>query len=73
MMRVSTVSEMRERMGDDYNEYPEYIGAKRFYESDNDECPFLGVEYENGELWVYGVREEQQVDMDTLEKFLRMW
>lgn len=29
---------------------PEYVGAKYFYLSENDECSYIGIEYENGEI-----------------------
>jgi hypothetical protein len=45
------------RPGDD----PEMDCAKRIYISDNDECSLIGVEYENGECWIYGARMDQKL------------
>lgn len=51
--------------------YPEYIGAINFYVSDNDECPYIGVEYIYGEVWVYGAKVDRKIeDLDELEYYL---
>lgn len=38
------------------------------YVSTNEECPYIGVEKTNGELWIYGARVDGQVD--TLEEVI---
>ena len=51
----------------DEMEYPENQGAVEFYISYNDECPYKGVKYENGEIWIYGVRKAYRVEKHELE------
>lgn len=62
-----------------YNAYPEMIGQDspefddvvKFYVSDHEGCPYIGVEYSDGEVWVYGARTDHRVeDGDELEWYL---
>ena len=58
-VRILTRDEMAEEV--DLNDVPEYQGAKLFIVSTNDENPYEGVIYENGEMWVFGARYDSQV------------
>ena len=51
----------------DEQEYPENQNAVEFYISYNDECPYKGVKYQNGEIWIYGARKAYRVTKDDLE------
>lgn len=58
-VKILTRDEMAEKV--DLNDVPEYQGAKLFIVSTNDENPYEGVIYENGEMWVFGARYDSQV------------
>lgn len=49
----------------------EFMYAKYFYISDNKECPYMGVEYEDGSIWIYGGRVDSEIEsVDDLEWYL---
>lgn len=51
-----------------FNDVPEYQGAELFIVSTDDENPYEGVVYENGEMWVFGARHDHRVS--TLKELL---
>lgn len=60
---------------DEFQEkYPDgwgYTGNEiAFYVSDMDECPYIGVKYNNGELWIYGANADRKVSVDEMEWYL---
>ena len=68
-VRILTRDEMAEEVDFiDLNDVPEYQGAKLFIVSTNDENPYEGVIYDNGEMWVFGARHDHRVS--TLEELL---
>lgn len=68
-VRILTRDEMAEEVGFiDLNDVPEYQGAKLFIVSTNDENPYEGVIYDNGEMWVFGSIHRHRVS--TLEELL---
>lgn len=43
------------------------------YVSTNMECPYIGIETTNGELWVYGARVGNRVDtLEEVIEFLKL-
>lgn len=59
-VRILTSDEMAEEVYN-FNDVPEYQGAKLFIVSTNDENPYEGVIYDNGDMWVYGARYDSRV------------
>jgi hypothetical protein len=51
----------------DEREYPENRNAVEFYISYNDNCPYKGIKYPNGDIWVYGAHFDSKVTEDELE------
>lgn len=66
-VRILTRDEMAEEVYH-FNDVPEYQGAKLFIVSTNDENPYEGVIYDNGEMWMFGARHDHRVS--TLEELL---
>ncbi len=54
----------------DEREYPENRNAIEFYISYNEECPYKGVKYPNGEIWIYGCEKSCRVTEDELELYM---
>lgn len=66
-MRKLTIEEYFSEFGD----WEDTKDIAYFYVSDNEECPYIGVEYTDGDVWVYGLKIEYQiVDGDELEFYL---
>ena len=65
--KILTRDEMAEEVYN-FNDVPEYQGAKLFIVSTNDENPYEGVIYDNGDMWVFGTRHDHRVS--TLEELL---
>lgn len=40
------------------------------YLSDDEECPFVGIENKNKEIWVFGCRYDRKVDFETMVNLL---
>jgi len=53
-------------------EMPEVMTGKYIYVSNIDTCPYIGVEYEDGELWVFGIARDRKVNRDELEKCMEV-
>lgn len=54
----------------DYPDYYEKEGAVYFYTSEYPQCPYIGVEFKGGVVWVYGANSDIIVDGDELEWYL---
>ena len=65
-VKILTRNEMAEAVN--INEMPEYTGAELFIISNNEENPYEGVIYENGEIWVFGAKYDSK--MSTLKDML---
>lgn len=74
MVKMTVIEYMDEYYGTrDISDEPEWIGAKMFYVSENAECPYVGVEYENGELWIYGARKDHKCEnIEEVMSYLEM-
>lgn len=59
-VKILTRDEMAEEVYN-FNDVPEYQGAKLFIVSTNDENPYEGVIYDNGDMWVYGAHYDSRV------------
>ena len=66
-VRILTSDEMAEEVYN-FNAVPEYRGAELFIVSTNDENPYEGVIYENGEMQVLGAWHNPRVS--TLKELL---
>ena len=44
--------------------------ARYIYISEYPDCPYIGVEYETGQVWVYGARRDCEVNLQELEWYL---
>lgn len=57
---------------------PEYLGVEKvevecIYISENDECPYIGYKYSNGQYWIYGARSDQRVSgEDEIKEWLKL-
>lgn len=65
-VKILTRNEMAEAVN--INDMPEYKGAELFIISNNEENPYEGVIYENGEMWVFGAKYDSK--MSTLKDML---
>lgn len=65
-VKILAKDEMAEETN--FSDMPEYQGAELFITSTNDENPYEGVIYENGEMWVFGARYDSK--MSTLKDML---
>lgn len=65
-VKILTKDEMAEAVN--INDVPEYQGAKLFIISNNEENPYEGVVYENGEMWVFGAKYDSR--MSSLKDML---
>lgn len=51
--------------------FPEFDAATHFYLTEVEDCPYIGVGYADGSIWVYGAKVDCQVeDIDELEWYL---
>lgn len=66
-VKILTKDEMAEEVYN-FNDVPEYSGAELFIVSTNDENPYEGVIYENGEMWVFGAKYDSR--MSSLKDML---
>ena len=66
-VEILTSDEMRSEVYN-FDDMPEYKGAELFIISNNEENPYEGVIYENGEMWVFGAKYDSK--MATLEDML---
>lgn len=63
----------------EYGEIDEIIGEEDMnnlvewvFISELDECPYIGVQYEDGTLYVYGARVDREVrDIDEMEDYMK--
>lgn len=69
-MIILSAIEFKEQYPELYENIPEYTGAETFYLSKNDECPYIGVAYENGDVWVFGNNNDSLIDLEDLEWYL---
>ena len=59
----------------EYPELSEIYGKApvNFYVAENPDCPCIGVEYSNGEIWIYGAKYDKKIeDADELEWYLSL-
>lgn len=42
------------------------LKAKNIYIPTNDECPYIGVQYEDGSYWIYGARVDHKCSYDEM-------
>ena len=66
-VEILTSDEMRSEVYN-FDDMPEYKGAELFIISNNEENPYEGVIYENGEMWVFGAKYDSK--MSTLKDML---
>ena len=69
-MIILSAIEFKEQYPELWDNTPEYIGAETFYVSDIDTCPYIGVAYENGDVWVFGNNNDSLIDLEDLEWYL---
>lgn len=69
-MQKLTLNQYRKEFGmDDWIAHE--LDVEYVYISELENCPYIGVEYSNGEVWVYGLRVDHKVeDGDELEYYL---
>lgn len=69
MIKLS-VEEFKELYPENWDYVSETENAIFIYLSELDECPYIGIEYENGEVWVYGNKADKEVTCCELEFYL---
>ena len=76
--RPKEVPEMKKMTTEDYRcecclqagDAPEIDIAVAVYVPENDECPYIGCEYEDGTYWIYGAKKSKQVTYEEMEQYL---
>lgn len=47
-------------------EMPEIMTSKYVYVSNIETCPYIGVEYSDGEMWIFGINRDRKVTKEEL-------
>lgn len=59
----------------EYGKVSDVIGVNdtvtNLYVSDDDECAYIGVEYANGDLYVYGAKIDRKTTLNELTTLLQ--
>lgn len=69
-MKKLTVDEFRQEYPELWDYTDETKTAVFIYISDFDECLYIGVEYSDGSVWVYGARADREVTCEELAWYL---
>ena len=69
-MDMYTVDDFKTNFPDQWDYVPETKNAKYIYVSKNEECPYIGIEYIDGSIWVYGAKKDCKVCYEELEWYL---
>ena len=51
----------------------EVVDVECVYISEDEECPYIGYKYSNGQYWIYGARADQRVEgEDEIKEWLAL-